>query len=57
MVHLKMDTKQELIRKITARAKAEVASWPQWKKDESDREDARFREMGEVARSGRGGQQ
>ena len=44
--------RQALMRRIALRAQAEIDSWPQWKKDEYDREEARFREMGRVARFG-----
>jgi hypothetical protein len=41
---------ENLARELVREAQRTVNNWPQWKKDESEREDARFREMGDVAR-------
>jgi hypothetical protein len=47
------DAEQKLLREIALDAQEAVGSWPQWKKDEYERETERFREMGNVARHGR----
>jgi len=44
------ESDQDLLREIAINAQRTFDAWPQWKKDESEREDARFREMGDVAR-------
>jgi hypothetical protein len=38
---------------VTRIASEQVAGWSSWKREEYEREAARFREMGEVARNGK----
>ena len=45
------ETKAALLHKISQDARQAVQNWPKWKKEESDREDEHFREMGDVARN------
>jgi hypothetical protein len=44
------EAKAALLQKLALSAQQTIDNWPQWKKDESDREDQRFQEMGSVAR-------
>jgi hypothetical protein len=40
----------ELARRIALEANAVIQRWPEWKREDSAREDRRFEEMGDTAR-------